>query len=162
MVVTSIGRTAFPNRQARGALNAKSQRRPIAKTLSDRQADEYYRARSEDDQQDPFANLSDGLAKVKERRSTTNFPMAGAIESELQRGSRGSVRGRAHRRCNPALIAATSFAAAIGYWWFDRRMRGKRAVRVSGPAQRFRLGDLLRFGSAYGYLLEPPPGINAG
>jgi hypothetical protein len=81
MLVTSTGRTAFPNRQARGALNVKSQRTPIARTLSDRQADEYYRARSKDDQQDPFANLSDGLARVKERRSTTNFPMAGAIES---------------------------------------------------------------------------------
>jgi MFS family permease len=51
------------------------------------------------------------------------------------------------------LIAATSFAAAIGFWGFDRRMRGNTAVRVSGPTQRFRPGDLLRFGSAYWYLL---------
>jgi MFS family permease len=51
------------------------------------------------------------------------------------------------------LVAATSFAAAVGYWWFDRRMRGNTRVRVSGTVQRFVLGDLLRFGSAYWYLL---------
>jgi MFS family permease len=51
------------------------------------------------------------------------------------------------------LVAATSFAAAVGYWWFDRRMRSHRPVRVSGTVQRFVLGDLLRFGPAYWYLL---------
>jgi len=51
------------------------------------------------------------------------------------------------------LVAATSFAAAVGYWWFDRRMRGNTPVQVSGTVQRFVLGDLLRFGSAYWYLL---------
>jgi MFS family permease len=50
------------------------------------------------------------------------------------------------------LIAATSFAAAVGYWWLDRRMRGNKAVRA-GTVQRFVFGELLRFGSAYWYLL---------
>ena len=52
-----------------------------------------------------------------------------------------------------ALIAATSFAAAIGYWWFDRRMRGSSGFRISARTQRFMFNDLLRFGSAYWYLL---------
>jgi MFS family permease len=51
------------------------------------------------------------------------------------------------------LIAATSFIAALGYWWIDRRTRGSTLVPVSGAAQRFALGDLLRFGTAYWYLL---------
>lgn len=51
------------------------------------------------------------------------------------------------------LVATTSFAAAVGYWWFDRGMRGNTPVRASGTAQRFLLGDLLRFGSAYWHLL---------
>jgi MFS family permease len=51
------------------------------------------------------------------------------------------------------LVAATSFAAAGGYWWFDRWMQGNTPVRVSGTVQRFVLGDLLRFGSTYWYLL---------
>jgi len=51
------------------------------------------------------------------------------------------------------LVAATSFAAAVGYWWFDRRMRSPTPVRVSGTVQRFVLRDLLRFGSAYWCLL---------
>jgi MFS family permease len=51
------------------------------------------------------------------------------------------------------LVAATSFAAAVGYWWFDRRMRSHTPVRVSGAVQRFVLGDLVRFGPAYWYLL---------
>jgi MFS family permease len=50
-------------------------------------------------------------------------------------------------------IAAVSFTAAMGYWWFDRRIRGKRAARVSDTARRFVCSDLLRFGSAYWYLL---------
>jgi MFS family permease len=52
-----------------------------------------------------------------------------------------------------ALIAAVSFTAAMGYWWFDRRIRGNTPVRVSDTARRFVCGDLLRFGSAYWYLL---------
>jgi MFS family permease len=52
-----------------------------------------------------------------------------------------------------ALIAAVSFTAAIGYWWFDRRIRGNTPARVSDTARRFVSGDLLRFGSAYWYLL---------
>jgi MFS family permease len=51
------------------------------------------------------------------------------------------------------LMAATSFAAAMGYWWIDRRMHGNTPVRASGATQRFVLGDLLRFGTAYWYLL---------
>jgi MFS family permease len=51
------------------------------------------------------------------------------------------------------LVAAASFAAAVGYWWLDRRMRSNKRVRESGTVQRFVLGDLLRFGSAYWYLL---------
>jgi MFS family permease len=51
------------------------------------------------------------------------------------------------------LIAATSFIAALGYWWIDRRFRGSTPLPASGAAQRFALGDLLRFGTAYWYLL---------
>jgi MFS family permease len=51
------------------------------------------------------------------------------------------------------LVAATSFAAAVGYCWFDHRMRGNTPVRVPGTVQRFELRDLLRFGPAYWYLL---------
>jgi MFS family permease len=52
-----------------------------------------------------------------------------------------------------ALVAAVSFAAAMGYWGFDRRIRGNTSVRVSDTARRFGRGDLLRFGAAYWYLL---------
>ena len=51
------------------------------------------------------------------------------------------------------LVAATSFAAAVGYVWFDRRMRGNTQVRVSGTVQHAVLGGPLRFGSGYWYLL---------
>jgi MFS family permease len=51
------------------------------------------------------------------------------------------------------LVAAVAFAAAIGYWWFDRQNRGNTPVRVSESARYFVCGDLLRFGSAYWYLL---------
>lgn len=51
------------------------------------------------------------------------------------------------------LIAAVSFTAAIGYWWFDRRIRGNTPVRVLATTRRFVFGDLLGFGSAYWYLL---------
>jgi MFS family permease len=50
------------------------------------------------------------------------------------------------------LIAATSFAAAIGYWLTDRR-HGHAKVVASHTAQRFVLSDLLRFGTAYWLLL---------
>jgi hypothetical protein len=50
------------------------------------------------------------------------------------------------------VIAATSFAAAIGYWLTDRR-RGNGKVRAADTAQRFVLSDLLRFGTAYWFLL---------
>ena len=51
------------------------------------------------------------------------------------------------------LVVAVSFAAAIGYWWFDHRIRGNTPARVPDTAGRFARGDLLRFGSAYWYLL---------
>jgi MFS family permease len=51
------------------------------------------------------------------------------------------------------LIAAVSFTAAMGYWWFDRRIRGNTPARVPDTARRLVRGDLLRFGSAYWYLL---------
>jgi MFS family permease len=51
------------------------------------------------------------------------------------------------------LIAATSFAAAIGYWCIDRRSRSNAQISGSGAAQHFLLGDLLRFPTAYWYLL---------
>jgi len=50
------------------------------------------------------------------------------------------------------LFAATSFAAAVVYWWIDRRVRGNTAA-VEPQAQRFVLRDLLRFGTAYWFLL---------
>ena len=50
------------------------------------------------------------------------------------------------------LIAATSLAAAIGYWWTDRR-RGNAKFDASEATQRFVLSDLLRFGTAYWFLL---------
>jgi MFS family permease len=50
------------------------------------------------------------------------------------------------------VIAATSLAAAIGYWLTDRR-RGRAKVDASQTAQRFVMSDLLRFGTAYWYLL---------
>jgi MFS family permease len=52
-----------------------------------------------------------------------------------------------------ALIAAVAFTAAVAYRWFDRRIRGNTPVRVSAAPRRFVCGDLLRFGSAYWYLL---------
>ena len=51
-----------------------------------------------------------------------------------------------------ALFAATSFAAAVVYWWIDRRARGDTAA-VEPQAQRFVFRDLLRFGTAYWFLL---------
>jgi len=50
------------------------------------------------------------------------------------------------------LIAAIALAAAIGYWWTDRR-RGNAKVDASDTAQRFVLSDLWRFGTAYWFLL---------
>jgi MFS family permease len=52
-----------------------------------------------------------------------------------------------------ALIAATSFAAAVGYWGVDHRSRGDAQISRSGGAQRLVLGDLLRFPTAYWYLV---------
>lgn len=51
------------------------------------------------------------------------------------------------------LIAAVSFVAAVGYWWIDRRVRGIARAGVVVTAPRFVPGDLLRFGTAYWFLL---------
>src|SRR5580704_8452364 len=48
-----------------------------------------------------------------------------------------------------ALIAAVAFTAAMGYWWFDRRIRVNSPLRASGTTRRFACGGLLRFESAY-------------
>lgn len=50
-------------------------------------------------------------------------------------------------------IAAGSLAAATGYWWIDRKIRSVRPVRVLNSSQRFVPRDLLRFGTAYWFLL---------
>ena len=52
-----------------------------------------------------------------------------------------------------ALFAATSFAAAVVYWWIDRKVRGNTVAAEPHAAQRFVLRDLLRFGTAYWFLL---------
>jgi MFS family permease len=51
------------------------------------------------------------------------------------------------------LIAATSFAAAVIYWWIERRTRQDVNAGATAAAQRFVLRDLLRFGTAYWFLL---------
>jgi len=51
------------------------------------------------------------------------------------------------------IFAATSLAAAIGYWWVDRIVRRNKAAGEPRAAQPFMLGDLLRFGTAYWFLL---------
>jgi MFS family permease len=51
------------------------------------------------------------------------------------------------------VIAGTSLAAAVSYWWIDRRRLRNIRVSPAGAAQRFALSDLLRFGTAYWYLL---------
>jgi MFS family permease len=50
------------------------------------------------------------------------------------------------------LIAAASLVAAIGYWWTDRRRRNAQ-VDTSDMTQRLVLSDLLRFETAYWFLL---------
>ena len=52
-----------------------------------------------------------------------------------------------------ALFAATSFGAAVIYWWIDRGVRGTTAATERHAAQRFAFRDLLRFGTAYWFLL---------
>lgn len=47
-------------------------------------------------------------------------------------------------------FAASSFAAAVVYWWLDRRHGAPRAAQA---AERFVWADLLRFGRAYWFLL---------
>jgi MFS family permease len=50
-------------------------------------------------------------------------------------------------------VAALSFTAAFGYWWLDRRIRRDTPVRASNTDSRFDWGGVLRFGSAYWYLV---------
>ena len=51
-----------------------------------------------------------------------------------------------------AVIAAISFAAAIGYWLIDRG-HGTAKVDAADAPRQFVLSDLLRFGTAYWFLL---------
>ena len=51
------------------------------------------------------------------------------------------------------LIAASSLAASVGYRWIDARVRGETQVGAVGKHPRFEPGDLLRFGTAYWFLL---------
>jgi len=50
-------------------------------------------------------------------------------------------------------IAASSFAAALAYWWLDRRLQRGKPAAAAAVAERFVLRDLLHFGKAYWYLL---------
>lgn len=50
------------------------------------------------------------------------------------------------------VIAALSLAGAFGYYLIDRRI-GLSAAGAAAQRQRFAVGDLLRFGTAYWYLL---------
>ncbi len=49
------------------------------------------------------------------------------------------------------LLAALSLVMATGYWWLDRR--SAVSANATGVARRMPLGDVLRFGPAYWYLL---------
>jgi len=51
------------------------------------------------------------------------------------------------------VIAATSFAAALLYWWVDREPRRAGLLPTGKSAEKFVWRDLLHFGKAYWYLL---------
>jgi MFS family permease len=51
------------------------------------------------------------------------------------------------------MVAAGSLAAAIGYWWIDHKMRGQVRAGATGTPQRFVPREMLRFGTAYWFLL---------
>jgi MFS family permease len=51
------------------------------------------------------------------------------------------------------LLAATSFAAACGYWWIDRGRRAGTTAHGAGARQGFAAADLRGFGTAYWLLL---------
>ncbi len=51
------------------------------------------------------------------------------------------------------LIAASSFLAALAYRWIDARVRGTSPAGAARAQQRFVPGDLLKFGTAYWFLL---------
>jgi MFS family permease len=50
-------------------------------------------------------------------------------------------------------VAAGSLAAAIAYWWVDRSTRWREHMSAVSSPQRFEAKDLLRFGTAYWFLL---------
>nr|WP_255763665.1 MFS transporter [Pelomonas sp. P7] len=50
-------------------------------------------------------------------------------------------------------IAATSFAAALAYWWVDRGPRRAGLLPTGQASEGFAWRDLLHFGKAYWYLL---------
>lgn len=52
-----------------------------------------------------------------------------------------------------AVIAATSFAASLAYWWVDRGPRRAGLLPTGRSAENFAWRDLLHFGKAYWYLL---------
>lgn len=52
-----------------------------------------------------------------------------------------------------AVIAATSFAASLAYWWVDRGPRRAGLLPTGKSAEGFVWRDLLHFGKAYWYLL---------
>ena len=52
-----------------------------------------------------------------------------------------------------AVIAATSFAASLAYWWVDRGPRRAGLLPTGRSAEGFVWRDLLHFGKAYWYLL---------
>ncbi len=51
------------------------------------------------------------------------------------------------------VFAASSFIAALVYWWIDRGAKAARVGKAAPQAQPFVLRDLLHFGRAYWYLL---------
>jgi MFS family permease len=51
------------------------------------------------------------------------------------------------------LIAATSLVASVAYRWIDIRVRGREPAAKGATHPRFTPGDLLRFGTAYWFLL---------
>ena len=52
-----------------------------------------------------------------------------------------------------AVIAGTSFVAALAYWWVDRGPRQAGLLPTGRSAEKFAWRDLLHFGKAYWYLL---------
>lgn len=51
------------------------------------------------------------------------------------------------------LVAGVALLAALGYRWVDRRVRSSAPASAAPARRRFAFGDLLKFGTAYWYLL---------